>query len=61
MYDFCFYRFNDGSNNGLEAFVTPSYDLVVAVYNKKEFCTLTVTETRLQDGLWVKFVLLFDF
>ncbi|XP_076450797.1 neurobeachin-like protein 1 [Babylonia areolata] len=46
------YIFSDGSNNGLEAFLTPSYDLVIAVYNKKEFCTLTVTDTRLQDGLW---------
>ncbi|KAK7111968.1 hypothetical protein V1264_011504 [Littorina saxatilis] len=46
------YTFSEGSNHGLEAFVTPSYDLVVAVYNKKEYCTLTVTETRLQDGLW---------
>ena len=52
-YHFVDYRFNDGSSNGLEAFLTPSYDLVIAVYNKKEFCTLTVTDTRLQDGLWV--------
>ena len=59
----CFFvfRFTDGSNNGLEAFVTPGYDLVIAVYNKKEFCTLTVTDTRLQDGLWVKLDSLFDF
>ncbi|XP_025103761.1 neurobeachin-like protein 1 isoform X2 [Pomacea canaliculata] len=46
------YTFNDGFNNGLEAFITPNYDLVVAVYNKKEYCTLTVTDTRLHDGLW---------
>lgn len=46
------YTFSDGANNGLEAFLTPSYDLVVAVYNKKEYSTLTVTDTRLQDGLW---------
>ncbi|KAK7507554.1 hypothetical protein BaRGS_00001489, partial [Batillaria attramentaria] len=46
------YTFNDGPNNGLEAFITPSYDLVVAVYNKKEYCTLAVTDTSLQNGLW---------
>lgn len=46
------YTLNDGSNHGLEAFITPTDDFVVAVYNRKDYTTLTVADTGLVDGLW---------
>lgn len=45
--------FVSNSGCGFEAFVTMDYDLVVSVYNRKEHCSVEVTDTSLGDEHWV--------
>ena len=53
--------FNNQHNCGMEVFVTPAYNLVVAVFNKKEYCCLSIINTGLQDGLWVRTLFMITF
>ncbi|OWF44124.1 neurobeachin-like protein 1 isoform X3 [Mizuhopecten yessoensis] len=46
------YSFVSSAGCGFEAFVTPTFDIVIAVYNRKEYSTVIVTETGLHDNLW---------
>ncbi|XP_078323505.1 neurobeachin-like protein 1 isoform X4 [Crassostrea virginica] len=46
------YSFVSNSGCGFEAFVTMDYDLVVSVYNRKEHCSVEVTDTSLGDEHW---------
>ncbi|XP_069107826.1 neurobeachin-like protein 1 isoform X1 [Argopecten irradians] len=46
------YSFMSSSGCGFEAFVTPNFDIVIAVYNRKEYSAVIVTETGLGDNLW---------
>ncbi|XP_055956982.1 neurobeachin-like protein 1 [Patella vulgata] len=46
------YNISGSHGNGIEGFFTPDGTLVIGVYSKKEYCTLTLENHQLSDNLW---------
>ncbi|ESO94157.1 hypothetical protein LOTGIDRAFT_232423 [Lottia gigantea] len=46
------YNFTGCHGNGIEAFITPANVLVLAVYNKKEYFTVSVDDFPITDSHW---------
>ncbi|KAL5005989.1 hypothetical protein ScPMuIL_017147 [Solemya velum] len=46
------YSFCSSLGCGFEAFFTPECDLVLAVYNRREYCTVSVSQSPLSDAQW---------
>lgn len=45
--------FVTNSGCGFEAFITMDFDLVVSVFNRKEHCSVEISDTNLGDEHWV--------
>lgn len=46
------YSFSTSSGSGFEAFFTPENYLVVAVYNRKDYCSVCLSDYPLKDSVW---------
>eukprot|EP00105_Crassostrea_gigas_P036363 XP_019920511.1 PREDICTED: neurobeachin-like protein 1 [Crassostrea gigas] len=46
------YSFVTNSGCGFEAFITMDFDLVVSVFNRKEHCSVEISDTNLGDEHW---------
>ena len=53
-----FFSFSTSSGSGFEAFFTPENVLVVAVYNRKDYCSVCLSDYPLKDSFWVRVLLL---
>lgn len=50
---YCPDSFVTNSGCGFEAFITMDFDLVVSVFNRKEHCSVEISNTNLGDEHWV--------